>query len=192
VLAESLANAIVRTCAGPVVAGGVAIGAYVCVELARSHPELVRALVLSGAKAAPDSPTMLPQREAVARMALEQGSVAVADELAQHPLGPDATDEQRERIHDLIAAADPRAIAALVLGLARRPDPTPVLAALTVPVLVIAGSADPFVPLAESQRLAEVIPDGRLVTLDGVGHIAPLEAPDEYTAALGEFLTTLP
>ncbi|MEA2623129.1 MAG: hypothetical protein QOH61_2039 [Chloroflexota bacterium] len=192
ILAESLANVIRRLTPGTVVVGGVAIGGYVCIELASRHPELVAGLVLSGTKAAPDNPAMAEQRKDVAKLAFEDGSLAVADKLAGHPLGPNASDADRDRLHALIAAAEPRGIAALVQGLARRPDPTPALEALRVPALVISGSADPFVTEAESKRLVEVTPDARLVVLDGVGHVVPFEAPEAYCVALAEFLAGLP
>lgn len=95
-------------------------------------------------------------------------------------------------MHELIAAVDPRAIAGLVRGLAKRPDPTLALSALKVPTLVIAGTADPFTPIAEARRLAALVPTSVLVELDGIGHIAPLEAPDSVNAALRDFLANLP
>jgi 3-oxoadipate enol-lactonase len=192
VLAESLANLIVGLSAGPVAVGGVAIGAYICIELAERHPELVSALVLMGTKAAPDAKAMAPQRESVAKLALEKGSDAVADELADQPLGPNADAAMRARMHQLIAAAEPRAIAALVRGLAKRPDPTAALSGLKVPTLVIAGTADPFTSIAEARRLAALVPGAKLVELAGVGHVAPLESPEGVTKALAAFLGKLP
>jgi pimeloyl-ACP methyl ester carboxylesterase len=191
-MAEALAELVHRLVAGPAVIGGTAIGGYIAIELAARYPELVRGLVLMGNKAAPDSPAMAPKREAVARLALDTGSEAVADELAEQPLGADASADVRERVRAMIINADPRGIAALVRGLARRPDPTPALERLSVPVLVIGGSADPFTPPAETARLAGLIPNAQLVELAGVGHLAPLEAPDAVNTALDQFMAGLP
>lgn len=177
---------------GPAVIGGVAIGGYIAIELAAQSPELVRALVLMGDKAAPDPQGMATRRDEVARLALEKGSRVAADTLAVAPLGPKAGEAARARMHELISSEDPRAIAALVRGLALRPDPTPELEALQVPVLVIHGMDDPFTSVADARRLAEVIPRAQLVELPDVGHIAPLEAPDQVTAALEAFMAGLP
>ncbi|MGH2406840.1 MAG: alpha/beta fold hydrolase [Candidatus Limnocylindrales bacterium] len=192
VLAEGLADLLRHLAARPAVVGGVAIGGYIAIELAARHPEAVRGLVLMGNRAAPDSPAMAPKREEVARLALDAGSAAVADELASQPLGPDASADVRERVRSMIVAADPLGIAALVRGLARRPDPTPALEGLRVPVLVIGGSLDPFTPPAEATRLTGLIPGARLVELTGVGHHAPLEAPDRVTAAINAFMASVP
>jgi 3-oxoadipate enol-lactonase len=190
-LADAVASFIVGEGLERPVVGGVAIGGYVAIELAARHPELVGALVLMGPKPAPDSPAMAPQREEVARMALDQGSTVVADELHAKPLGPQADGAVKAKMHEMICAADPRAIAALVRGIARRPDPALVMAQLAMPALVIAGELDPFSALADVRRVAEIMPNAQLVELKGIGHMAPLEAPLAVSRALGEFLGRL-
>jgi pimeloyl-ACP methyl ester carboxylesterase len=40
----------------------------------------------------------------------------------------------------------------------------------------------------EMQGIAEGIPGSRLVTIPGAGHLTPLEAPQEFNAALKGFL----
>jgi pimeloyl-ACP methyl ester carboxylesterase/general stress protein 26 len=44
------------------------------------------------------------------------------------------------------------------------------IASISVPTLVIHGTADPMFPLEHGQALAEEIPRARLLTLDGAGH----------------------
>lgn len=58
------------------------------------------------------------------------------------------------------------------------------LARLTVPTLVIGGLRSPC--LEAARRLAQTLPNARLVTLD-VGHFVPIEAPQAVTAALAQF-----
>jgi pimeloyl-ACP methyl ester carboxylesterase len=57
--------------------------------------------------------------------------------------------------HDVMAQVD-------------RPD-TP-LSSITMPTLVIHGTADPMFPLAHGHVLAEEIPDATLLPIDGAGH----------------------
>lgn len=60
------------------------------------------------------------------------------------------------------------------------------LAALTVPVTVVVGTADRLTPPAYSRRLADHLPQlAELVELPGIGHMAPLEAPQELEAIIG-------
>jgi pimeloyl-ACP methyl ester carboxylesterase len=50
--------------------------------------------------------------------------------------------------------------------------------ALQPPTLVVWGSLDKLVDPALAPRLAAVVPDARLLVLEGVGHVAMLEAPE--------------
>jgi pimeloyl-ACP methyl ester carboxylesterase len=190
-LAEALAGFIEREGLAPAVVGGVAIGGYSGIELARCRPDLVRGLVLMGCKAAPDSPSMAEKREELAQRAARDGAAAIADELHAQPLGPQADGAVKAKMHEMISAADPRGIAALIRGIARRPDPAPTLPSLRVPALVIAGEADPFSPLDKARQVADLLPDAEFVMIRGIGHIAPLEAPLAVTRALSAFVDRL-
>jgi 3-oxoadipate enol-lactonase / 4-carboxymuconolactone decarboxylase len=76
-------------------------------------------------------------------------------------------------------------------------DVTDRLSEITTPVLAIAGAEDVPTPREGLARIASGVKDGRLVVLDGVGHLAPAEAaqrvaeliaghvrPDTYTAGM--------
>jgi pimeloyl-ACP methyl ester carboxylesterase len=55
---------------------------------------------------------------------------------------------------------------------------------LTMPTLVVWGDRDRLVDPALAPRLAAVVPDARLLVLEGVGHVAMLEAPEETARAV--------
>jgi pimeloyl-ACP methyl ester carboxylesterase len=74
-----------------------------------------------------------------------------------------------ERAHD-IAASDNHSI------LAEGEVPPEPLASISVPALVIHGTADPMFPLEHGKALAREIPHARLVTLERAGH--GIERPD--------------
>ena len=62
------------------------------------------------------------------------------------------------------------------------------LAEIQVPVLVIGGSVDKLTPLKYSRYLTEHIPEARLVTVEGAGHMVMLEQPQQVTDAVREFV----
>ena len=62
------------------------------------------------------------------------------------------------------------------------------LARIAIPVLCIAGEADPSAPPSLVERMARKIPGARYVCLSGVGHLANLEAPQAFDAAILAFL----
>jgi pimeloyl-ACP methyl ester carboxylesterase len=53
-----------------------------------------------------------------------------------------------------------------------------------VPTLVIGGELDRLVDVRVAERVAAVIPDSRLVMLDGVGHVAQMEVPRSVADAV--------
>jgi pimeloyl-ACP methyl ester carboxylesterase len=70
-------------------------------------------------------------------------------------------------------------------------DQRPTVAAierLAAPTLVLWGDQDPFVEQPTIDRLAELRPDWQLEEFPGVGHLLPVEVPDDYVRAVGAWL----
>jgi pimeloyl-ACP methyl ester carboxylesterase len=55
-------------------------------------------------------------------------------------------------------------------------------------VLVVAGAQDVMVPPEGSEQLHRAIPGSRMVVVPGAGHMLPLEQPEAFNRALGEFV----
>ncbi|MEU5209096.1 alpha/beta hydrolase [Streptomyces sp. NPDC020742] len=70
------------------------------------------------------------------------------------------------------------------------PDPRwwDALPRITAPTLVIAGGPTSPVPQEQLAALAERIPDARMVTVEGAGHLVHEERPGEFLAAVTSFL----
>jgi pimeloyl-ACP methyl ester carboxylesterase len=65
-----------------------------------------------------------------------------------------------------------------------REDRYPRLGEITVPTVVMVGSADRTTPPNHSRRLADGIPGARLVTVPAAGHALNWEAPDELVKVI--------
>ncbi|MFB2556111.1 alpha/beta fold hydrolase [Herbiconiux liangxiaofengii] len=61
-------------------------------------------------------------------------------------------------------------------------------ARITAPTLLIAADQDDITPVAAQHRLAEAMPDARLVVLNDVGHLIHYERPVEAAEAITAFL----
>jgi 3-oxoadipate enol-lactonase len=59
---------------------------------------------------------------------------------------------------------------------------------LSVPTLIITGDEDRVYPLELTRRMASRIPGAELVVLEGCGHLSNLEQPEQFNAALHDFL----
>lgn len=60
------------------------------------------------------------------------------------------------------------------------------LAKIVTPVLAIAGAQDTPTPPESLRRIATGVTDGRLEVLDGVGHLAPAEAPERVAVLIAD------
>lgn len=65
--------------------------------------------------------------------------------------------------------------------------PAPV-SELQVPVLLLWGAEDTWVPASDGEQLERLIPAAQRVTLDEIGHLPMHEAPERFNAALLAFL----
>jgi len=75
---------------------------------------------------------------------------------------------------------------AQVCGALAEFDVTQRLPEIAAPLLAIAGSADVPTPPESLQRIVSGVQDGTLAILDGVGHLAPAEAPDRVAGLIAQ------
>jgi 3-oxoadipate enol-lactonase len=167
---------------------GLSMGGYISFAIMRAAPERVRALVLADTKVGADSAEAQAAREANAHLAEEQGAAALADKLIPGLLAPAAGAALRAELRTMIAANPPQGIAAALRGMAARPDSSATLAAISVPTLVLVGSEDGLTPPAEAQKIHTAVAGSQLVEIPGAGHLANLEQPALFNAALERFL----
>ncbi len=59
---------------------------------------------------------------------------------------------------------------------------------LTMPVLVVTGDDDRIIPTDSTIQLSKEIPGAELVVMDACGHVPQEECPDQFIAALEDFL----
>jgi len=173
---------------------GLSMGGYIVFELLRRFPQRVHAAILSNTKAAADTAEGKRGRDAMATRAQAAGVRGVAAELvpkvvarATYERRPDVVNEVREMILRQPLAG----VVGALRALRDRPDSTPLLGTIRVPVLVIAGDDDQIAPAAGMQEMARAIPIAQFVLIPESGHLSPLEQPQAVNDALNAFLAQL-
>ena len=177
---------------GPAAIVGCSFGGRVALEVAGARPDLVRRLVLvapglDSTAWSEDSQAEFAEEEAL----LEQGDVAgAAAQQARMWLAPDASDAVRELTEAMTVRSYDQQLP--VDGEVRAVWPEPSaetrLGELGVPALLVVGDADRAEMVSLAERLADELPDSRLETIAGAGHLPSLERPDELNRLLLDFL----
>jgi 3-oxoadipate enol-lactonase len=173
--------------------GGLSLGGYVALAVARLAPALVDGLVLADTKAPADNAEQRAGRDRLLSMVEAGGPDAVAKEMLSRLVGHTTAREQPELMAEVRSQIGSNGAAGLrraILRLRDRPDATPGLATIGVPTLVIVGDEDVATPRAEAEFLTRHIPGARLEVIAGAGHLSNLERPEAFTAALKRFITS--
>lgn len=175
---------------------GHSMGGAVAAEMAWQHPERVECLALLS----PAGFGRVPQRarvlrgvpDALAPLARAFASRAAAHLVLGDVYGPEGAWSRRDE-EELLAPYAQRDIYRSMLRTIKEFDfrlhPTALLAALPAGTLVLFGTHDRVVRPGESvaARVGEV-PGGRLVMLPRIGHLPQVEAAEQVSALLAEFL----
>jgi len=176
-LADAVVAVVDEAGGGVFHVAGVSLGGAIALELAVAHPDRVRSLVTSCSGARIGTPDGWHERAASVRASgtasLVTGSAArwfAPGFLEREGGGPgaaslatlvDVDDESYARCAESLAEFD------------RNAD----LGGLRVPTLAISGEHDAVTTPSSMEDLADAVPGGRHVALDGASHLAVLEEP---------------
>ncbi|RVT50626.1 alpha/beta fold hydrolase [Rubrivivax albus] len=170
---------------------GHSMGGMVAQEVAAVAPRRVSALVLACTSPAFGKPDGDWQARFVASrlqpLDAGQGMPGLAAALVPPMLGP-AADPAGAALAARVMAAVPEATYRAVLAAIVSFDRRAALPAIAVPTLCLAGEHDRTAPPKVLRGMAERIPGARYAELAGAGHIANVETPAAFDAAVTAFL----
>ena len=173
------------------VVAGLSMGGYIAFAFYRKNAARARGLLLADTKAGPDSPEGKKGRDDNITLARAQGAGAVGDKMMPKMLTPKTAAERADIANAARAMMARQSVAAVVSALEAmrdRPDSTPTLAEIKAPTLVVTGAEDTLIPPKEAEAMRDAIRGARLVSIPGAAHLANLDQPDTFNAAVREFL----
>lgn len=174
---------------------GHSLGAMIALEAYALAPSRIAAMVLAQSTPAFGSSDGDRQREFIALRTgpLDRGATMaeVAAKLVPTLMAPGAPEAVMERAADLMAQIPEQVYRSALAALVRF-DQRALLPSIAVPVLCLAAEHDRTAPPEVMRRMAERIPGARYECLAGLGHLAPIEDPSTFIAALDPFLSRLP
>ena len=179
----------------PVVIGGLSMGGYVALSIAKRYPNRLRGLILMNTKASADSFEAGLARTEQARLVESEGKVdLVVDAILPRLFSPTTRERRPDlilRMKDLMLQTSPLGMVGALRGMATRPDRTADLAGFRVPTLVLAGQDDVVISIDEAHRMAGAIPNARFAVVPDGGHLAPLENTADSNALILDFLKSI-
>jgi diacylglycerol O-acyltransferase len=199
-LVDDLVTVLVTLDVHDAVLVGHSMGGMVAIEAAIARAEdlqdRVRGLVVvstTGGAAPPVGDSALKSRLFDAAMALEDRwhvstrfpAVARVGARLSFGRGHGEADELA-LVRKALEASDPAAGPELMTLLSTY-DSRDRLASLDLPVRVVIGAWDSFIPEKDAATLASALPNAELVVFPRVGHMLMLERPDEFNSLLHEF-----
>lgn len=174
-----------------VVLGGLSMGGYVAIALARLDPGRVKGLVLVDTQSFPDDEAGKQRREATAADVEANGVDGLVDGMLPKLMAPGVDPAVRARVERLMRAQRPAGVAAAARGMATRTDGKDILSRYGGPCLVLVGDGDVITPPEKARVMAELVSGATLEVIAGAGHLANLEQPKAFAAALERFLARL-
>lgn len=178
-LAEGVQDAVDRAVGDePFFYGGDSVGGAVGLQLMLDAPQRVLGAVLMCTAATFPTPQSWAERAATVR---QSGTPALVEGSAKRWFGEGFIERHPERATPLLHAlqnADAQGYAQVCGALAGF-DVRERLGEIFVPVTTIAGVQDTATPPSALAQIADGVRDGRSEVLDGVAHLAPIEAPEE-------------
>jgi 3-oxoadipate enol-lactonase len=191
-LAEALQDFLQQVGATKPILVGHSIGGMIVQQLLAKHPGIASAIVLAQTSPAFGKPDGDWQKAFIeARLGpLDRGEMlaSLAPSLVSELVGDDPDIGGMELARDCMASvpeATYRATMLSMLGFDQRNT----LKDIRVPTLLLSGSKDKNAPAPMMAKMATYIPSAKYVELEGVGHLANLERPGAFNAALDTFLT---
>lgn len=177
----------------PVIVGH-SLGASIALKYTLDGDGGVRGLVLIGAEA--DLSNLAPRMTVAVDRIRASGMRAWVDDFwSQNPPFSDASlagdPSVLSEYRELLLENDPEDYVRQCLAVASAESLGGRLGEVRQPVLVLVGGSDDRTLPEHGRRLAQELPDARVVELPDVGHTIPLEAPAETARAIARFVGEL-
>lgn len=187
---EEVASDLLAQLPGRFALAGSGLGGIVAMEILRRAPERVTRLALIATTPLPESPAFAAGREARI-VAARSGRLAevMREEMpaAAFAPGPGRAALLAE-LGRMAAELGPDAFVRQTRLMQRRKDQQAVLRRIRAPAAILCGYHDSLTPVRRHEFMAELVPYARLDVLADAGHLPTMEAPDETTALLRDWL----
>ena len=172
---------------------GHSMGGYVCMAFADLYPEKLLAYALVHSTPFADTEEKRENRDREISLVLcgkKRQIVLVNIPKAFATENLDRMSTQVESLKQMALRSPDNGMIALLNGMKERPDRTAVLQNPELPLLLIGGMKDNYIPVEVFEKLVSLAPHARVLRLEDSGHMGFMEEPEELVNAFVSFLKT--
>lgn len=173
---------------------GHSMGGYVCMAFADLYPEKLLGYALVHSTPFSDSAEKRENRNREISLVLcgkKRQIVLVNIPKAFAAVNLDRMSSKVESLKQMALRSPDNGIIALLNGMKQRPDRSAVLQNPDLPLLLIGGMKDNYIPKEIFDAVVSLAPHARVLRLEESGHMGFLEQPDELVDAFQEFIKTV-
>ena len=173
------------------VVGGMSMGGYLLLNLVERYPERLLGAMFLVTKAAGDDAAGREKRTMLAEAVRGGDRIIVPDAFAGVLFAPETPRTKPEVVAEVrqwMEATSAEGVIGGLLAMRDRDDYVVKLGDFDLPSLVVGAELDQAVPLEHSRVLAENLGHAELKVIADAGHMANMEQPEQFNAALLGFL----
>ena len=170
---------------------GLSMGGYISLRAVERMQDKIGALILCDTKSLADNNEGKINRALGIKQIVDEGvetfveqfiSNCFADRFKQTSKPEYETIVNRSKKYDAVG------VKGCLLAMAGRTDTTPYLQNISIQTLVICGEEDKLTPPGVMKSMSDKIKNSKFVTIEGAGHISPVEAPTAVNKEIENFL----
>jgi len=161
---------------------GNALGGYIGLDVAISHPERVLSLVLACSMMGISEPEYTRTLQSLRPKAFGDLPAEVKELGPSYRAANPSGAAEWKKLHERSGTGSPVRL--------RNKITWPVLASLKVPTLLVTGDADLWIPPYLLRQVGERIPDSKVVVVPNSGHAVQWEQPEIFNKTVLDFIRT--
>ncbi len=186
----AMAETVLVDAPGSFAVAGHSMGGRVALELFRLAGERISRIALLDSATGPAASGEEEKRMGWVELARNEGMAALADTWLPPMVHPERRADRvfMGSLTAMIERLTPEQFHGEIRALLARPDATPLLGSIHCPALVLCGRQDSWCSPESHAEMAAAIDGAEFEIVEDCGHMAPVERPEEVTAALRRWL----
>ena len=170
---------------------GLSMGGYISLRAVERMEKKLGGLILCDTKSLADNDEGKINRARGIKQINDEGTEKYIEQFISNCFADDFKRTRKKEYESIVNRSkkyNAIGVKGCLLAMAGRTDTTHYLQNISIPTLVICGEEDKLTPPDVMKSMSDKIKKSRFVTIEGAGHISPVEAPKKFNEEIEKFL----